>query len=375
MEKKLTIGMAHYSDFHGVFFTVQDIIKELVFNGRVDLLRQIEFVIVENNNGCEHSKSVKDLANKHANLVRVIDLEGRQGTSCTRNRVIQEARGKFVLVMDCHVLLCPVVKTIERLIDFINYNDKSEDLYCGPLVFDSMNSLYTHFNDEWSGGMWGRWGISWSCVCEAYNFSVIEKDGKSQFVDLATQERLHKCKYCDRNFPELDFAGHESRLKMEGYERLATDPQSKPFEVFAQGLGLFLTRKNSWLGFNDNQSGFGGEECYIHEKYRLAGRKTNCLPFLKWVHRFGRPEGVQYAVSTEQKMVNYIHEFKELGLSPKPLIDHFVKELKVPQGVFAEHWGNNNIKVENPDTVSLEDQIKSLQDKLEKLNGKKCCKK
>ena len=33
---KLTIGMAHHSDFDGAYFTIQDIRKELIFNGRGD---------------------------------------------------------------------------------------------------------------------------------------------------------------------------------------------------------------------------------------------------------------------------------------------------------------------------------------------------
>ena len=37
MEQRLTIGMAHYNDFDGVFFTIQDIRKELIFNKRYDL--------------------------------------------------------------------------------------------------------------------------------------------------------------------------------------------------------------------------------------------------------------------------------------------------------------------------------------------------
>ena len=48
MEQTLTIGMAHHNDYHGAYFTIQDIRKELIFNRRHDLLNKIEFVIVEN---------------------------------------------------------------------------------------------------------------------------------------------------------------------------------------------------------------------------------------------------------------------------------------------------------------------------------------
>ena len=35
---KLTIGMAHYDDFDGAYFTIQDIRKELIFNNYGHLL-------------------------------------------------------------------------------------------------------------------------------------------------------------------------------------------------------------------------------------------------------------------------------------------------------------------------------------------------
>ena len=43
MEQVLTIGMAHHNDYSGVYFTIQDIRKELLFNRRYDLLQKIEF--------------------------------------------------------------------------------------------------------------------------------------------------------------------------------------------------------------------------------------------------------------------------------------------------------------------------------------------
>ena len=44
MEQTLTIGMAHHNDYHGVYFSIQDIRKELIFNKRYDLLKKINFL-------------------------------------------------------------------------------------------------------------------------------------------------------------------------------------------------------------------------------------------------------------------------------------------------------------------------------------------
>jgi len=108
-----------------------------------------------------------------------------------------------------------------------------------------------------------------------------------------------------------------------GSDERGANPDNEPFEIPAQGLGLFACRKDSWLGFNPNFRGFGGEEGYIHEKYRLMGKKTLCLPFLRWVHRFGRPNGVRYPLTIENKIRNYFIGHLELGKDVTPVIEHF----------------------------------------------------
>ena len=326
MEQTLTIGMAHHNDYHGVYFTIQDIRKELMYNRRFDLLQKIQFLIVENDPESNHAKMVKNLEKKIRNL-KVVDYTEKVGTSASRNKIIEEARTSFVLVMDCHVLLCPVVETLDRLFSFLEYNSKTNDLYTGPLVHDDLNSISTHYNDTWGAQMWGQWGAAWQCVCENFNFSIHNVNNKAAFFSLEEQEKLDKCVYCSREFPkDVNYFGHEGSLGKDGYSRIGGQPSESPFAVFAQGLGLFLTRKAAWLKFNEHAEGFGGEECYIHEKYRAEGRQTFNIPFLKWLHRFGRPEGVKYVLTAENKVRNYILEFIELDKDLAPLKKHFVEE-------------------------------------------------
>ena len=64
--RKITIGMAHHTDFHGVYFSIQDIIKELRLNKRDDLLNRLEFVVIENAQDNEHAKAVKRKLNSSA---------------------------------------------------------------------------------------------------------------------------------------------------------------------------------------------------------------------------------------------------------------------------------------------------------------------
>ena len=82
-------------------------------------------------------------------------------------------------------------------------------------------------------------------------------------------------------------------------------------------------RKEAWLGFNKHFRGFGGEEGYIQEKFRQARHKTMCLPFLRWVHRFNRPDGVKYPLTMENKLRNFFIGHYELGLDITPIINHF----------------------------------------------------
>jgi hypothetical protein len=108
----------------------------------------------------------------------------------------------------------------------------------------------------------------------------------------------------------------------------ANDPRAKndePFPIPMQGMGVFSCRKSAWLGFNPNFRGFGGEEGYIHEKFRQAGRSTLCLPWLKWAHRFGKPDGVPFPLRVEDKIRNYMIGFIELKLPLEPIFDHFTQ--------------------------------------------------
>ena len=358
---KLTIGMAHHTDFDGAYFTIQDIRKELIFNGKGNLLQDIEFLIVENDPNNEHAKTLGRFAKSNlGESTRIVNFDTVEGTSATRNKIIEQATGQFVLVVDCHVLLCPVAKVIENLFTFMEYNKNTNDLYTGPLVYDNGYNISTHYNDEWGAEMWGRWGNAWQCTCERYNFAIIERDKKCKYVSLVEQKEIKKCDFCDRELPQLNYAGHQGKLNSEGYSPLGYNEHSEPFEIFSHGLGLFLIRKNSWLGFNKHAKGFGGEECYIHEKYRQSGRKTICLPFLKWMHRFNRPSDAPYSLLLDNKVRNYILEFNELGLDLTPLKKHFVEEGQLNE----QDW---NELIQQAETLA-NDKTNNVDDELELMN-------
>lgn len=188
------------------------------------------------------------------------------GTAPVRNKIFERARRPFVLVIDSHVMLWP--DAIGKLRAWLSDNwEKAKNLIQGPLVLSSLGNAYTHYEPQWRKDMWGIWPTS-----------------------------IH---------PD--------------------DIPDKPCEIGMMGLGLFGCRQDSWLKFHPLCKGFDGVEGVIHEKYRQAGRKTLCLPFLKWVHKFGRSGN--FPLLKDDKIRNFLLGFDEIGLDPTPVYDHFGKEL------------------------------------------------
>ena len=328
--------MAHYDDFHGAYFTIQNIRKELMFTGNEDLLNRIEFVIVDNNPKSAHGVALNRFVKNNVvatNHVKMIRMEENRGTSVSRNRVMQIATGDFCLVMDCHVMLCPAAEVIKRLFQFMENNPDTPHIYSGPLVSDDLLTTHTHFNDVWSSGMWGQWGSSFACTCGQI-FTGIKSDKCIIYRDLMSQEEIQRCVHCACRLPEIQFYGWRKKLKELGYTDAGIGHDQ--FEIPSQGLGTFFVKRDKWLGFNPHCRGFGGEEGYIHEKYRQFGHKAICLPFLKWLHRFARPDGVKYELTVDNKLRNYVLEFTELDLDLEPVHKEFVEGGKFDENKYNQ---------------------------------------
>ena len=260
--KKLTIGMSTHDDFDGVYFTLQSI---RLFHPEV--MNDVEFIIVDNNPDGVHGKTLKGWVHWIQEPNQYIPFS--EYKSCMlKGKIFEHARTPYVMVVDCHVMMVP--GSIKKLIDFYDSGKDDGNLLQGPLLYDDMKTISTHFDLNWRGQMWGTWGT----------------------------------------------------------DNRGIDTNAEPFEIPAQGMGCFSCRKDAWLGFNPRFRGFGGEEGYIHAKYRKHGKKTLCLPFLRWAHRFGRPNGVTYPLTLENKMKNYFIGFDELGLDTAPIYDHFLSETK-----------------------------------------------
>jgi len=256
IRKKLTIGMATFDDYDGVYFTVMAI---RMFHPEVT--HDTEILVIDNNPGGICSKSLRSLENSVTGY-RYVENNEVKGTS-VRDFVFHEAQTDYVMCIDSHVFIEP--GAIRKLIEFFDRNPGITDFLQGPLVHDNLKEIATHFEPVWQQGMFGIW----SC----------DDRGKN--------------------------------------------PEAEPFEIPMQGLGLAACRKDAWPGYNRRFSGFGGEEGYIHQKFRNAGARVLCLPFLRWTHRFERPMGTRYENIWEERIRNYLIGFKEVGLDIELLKQHF----------------------------------------------------
>ena len=254
--KKLTIGMATYDDYDGVFFTLQALRMY-----HPEIIEDAEFLVVDNHPEGPCAEPLKQLETAIGNY-RYIPFNHWRGTT-TRGFVFEEANAELVLCIDCHIFIVP--GAVKKLISYCEAHPNSKDLLQGPLVYDDLETCSTHFEPKWRQGMYGCW---------------------------ATEDR-------------------------------GKDPDVEPFEIPMQGLGLFACRRLAWPGFNRRFRGFGGEEGYLHEKFRQAGGRSLCLPFLRWMHRFNRPMGVPYMNRWDDRLRNYLIGFTELGWDTGPIEEHF----------------------------------------------------
>lgn len=352
---ELTVGMACHNDWHGVYFSIQALRMY-----HADVMPLCELIVVDNDPGGRQGAWTADLVrgwvgSKHESplwpepaAVRYVEAPQVEGTSAPRDQVFRQATGKAVLCIDCHVLLFP--GALSALIDHYRANPSSRDLISGPILMDDLHSCGTHFDDVWRGEMWGVWAQAWTCPC-GWHFCPREVPRAQADLppgmvyapllaggpepERGDGRRWCPGPACGRPLPPVGWWGHERHLAADGFRRLGTDPGEEPFEIPAMGLGVFSCRKDAWPGFNPRFRGFGGEEFYIHEKFRRAGARCLCLPALRWLHRFTRSgQAIPYQLNRWNKLRNHVVGHQELGLP----LDRLHEEFVVRGGFPKDQW-------------------------------------
>ena len=267
----LTIGLPTYDDFDGVYFTLQ------ALKAYHDL-QDVELLVVDTKpQACNDTKNTC-LAVGGSYYHR----PDCQGTAPAKNAVFELAKGKFVMCIDCHVLL--VKDSIKKLKEYLKKNENTKNIFHGPLLYDDQRNISTHFDPQWRGQMYGTWG----------------------------------------NDPRVD--------------------KQEDFEIPMQGGGLFVCRKDIWPKFHRGFRGFGSEEGYIQEKIRQNGGKAICISWLKWIHRFSRPKGVPYPLALKDRVTNYLIGWSELGMNYGDVINWFKDKINQQEmgeciREFSKHTG------------------------------------
>jgi len=280
MNLLLTIGMSSYDDPVGLAFTLHSLMLH-----HAEAMPHCEIFVVDNHankdvnqrtmSACAwlaaSSQEVWDQEIKAGRRPEWMPLVGKityrpytdvQGTSYSREQIFLHAAAPNVACIDSHVILCPGF--LEKLIDWLSFNPDEKWLVQGPVILDDHRNTAAIFADTWREKMWGTW---------------------------------------------------ESDPRADGTE---------PFDIPMQGLGFFACRRDDWLPFPPGLAGFGGEEGMLHEYWRQNGRRTVCIPDLKWWHLF-RDKGAPAPYNSDiwDRIRNYVIWAQFLKMDMARIRDHF----------------------------------------------------
>lgn len=298
---KLSIGMATFRDWPGLWSTVESVLLH-----HADCLPDVEFVIIDNDpRGNPDSNDESDHSSKDRRLVDGLNQQGLrakylhyvevQGTAAAKSKIFDVATGNTVLVVDSHVML--PTGAIRRLIEWAEARPDSRDLWQGPCI--GLNQIIgTDFAPRWGSLMFGQWN-------------------------------------------------YDARVN-----------QSEAFEVLMQGCGLFACRRDAWPGFHPLLRGFGPEEFHIHQRFRRQGGRCWCLPWLRWCHRFGNPDGTRPpGLHPEERLRGHLITWLDTGNGDSEWFDsckrHFL-ESGMTEKLFAQTF------------IRTRDEFRALQESLDK---------
>lgn len=312
---KLTIGIPHFNDYDGWWFTVSSLFEHHSHN-----LHDVDLLTVDNSPNTEQGEEVRASCGQWPGM-RYVSQETPVGTATAKDRVFAEALGDIVLCLDSHVLLGPLAfRAIERTFSIA----QSPTLLHGPLAFDGTATVATHLNSEWGSGMPGQWVRGWIHPCGTVLAPrrVSATGGISWETITAPIEQRTECS-CGE-LPRVAWHGHEAYLRAAGW--VPIDERVEHYDIGAHGTGLFACQRWCWpkfcAGDSSSMSGFGCEEWHLHDLWRDMRGRVVFDPFLRWRHRF-RQKHHEYRPALLDQGRNAILWSRRLGRDPSRLRKHF----------------------------------------------------
>jgi hypothetical protein len=258
---------------------VRSVIAELR-NNHPQILDRSEFVIIDNSttthvDGVQQpNRFALDLekAVKGIKGIRYFRASGPSSSSLYRQKMFEQAQGKYVICFDPHVFFPP--GSIDSLIRFYEENPETSDLIVGPIISGlsgAVTATHQRLYDNEPGETPKNASVYNGVVCRGNQLAVWAIDPRGM------------------------------------------DPKNPPFEVMHQGMGAFSCRRDAWPGFHPSFLGFGGCETYIMEAFRVRGNKVLCLPGFRWDHSFYEPEERTFTPRLLDRVRNYLVGFKVLN--------------------------------------------------------------
>ena len=147
-ERFLSIAMATFDDYDGVYFTAQSIRLY-----HPEITAQSEILVLDNHPDGPAAAALKQLDSCVVGY-RYVPYGGHCGTA-VRDLLFREANAQWVLCVDSHVQFAP--GSLARLVEFLGEHGDSVDLWQGPLLNDNLYSVSSHLAPVWSAGMYGQW--------------------------------------------------------------------------------------------------------------------------------------------------------------------------------------------------------------------------
>lgn len=321
MRPKLTIGMPTHTDAYGVYMTVQSL---RLFHP--DVMPVTEILVVDQAPETKHGEQVKNLlrgwVSGDVHSARYIEAAEPRGSAPAKERVFKEASGEVVICIDSHVFMWP--DSLQKTLKYYAENPE-KNMLVGPMVYDNLQSGSTHLSNIWSGEQYGTWAEARRCTTCGSLVDIFIDRGKLAYRDVVTLQILSGCPGCNKTVHPRDRQSLDDSITSSGFVRIL-DGEGEAFEVGAHGTGLICCRKDDWCGFPEGMYGFGAEEWVIHERWRQkTSGKVMCAPWLRWTHRFLRPDGPKYVLSRFEKVRNFVVGFRDIGWSLDPIHEHFVQ--------------------------------------------------
>lgn len=153
---KLSVCMATYDDYDGVFFTVQSLrMQNMALPQSEQWLHEI--VVMDNHPDSPHGEALRKFAAEIPHVMRVIPVTDRVG-SFVKYDAIMHATGDVILGLDCHVLLFDGF--LPALRKWWSEHRDQPHLLSGPVVYHNLRSYSTHMEPAWRGHDFGTWATN-----------------------------------------------------------------------------------------------------------------------------------------------------------------------------------------------------------------------